>query len=286
MATPSESDYGVTVRLSATGQPPARDGPVPDRVVSVLFETGIEEWRRGWRRSPGTGPSQEAIVAASDTTRGATATTQVVPGGRLAYTVLGAPVDLDRVAVAVSEHVDGVRGTAPTVIVDDLAPVLTGRERADVEPFAETLREGFGGSVNDVVVGCTYRPEIAADLGALFDPIEEVGRVDHPVRDAFDRLRREDPTTFGYVRRHWFEAWEGIRRCDRNYPQSRQVHAALEQPATTPRTLGATLSGLVRLGVLETWGDTVGPTRYDLTAYDADRMWLVGAAIASSGGRD
>ena len=55
----------------------------------------------------------------------------------------------------------------------------------------------------------------------------------------------------------------------------------LSEPETTPRTLGMTLSGLVTLGVLQTWGETVGPTRYDLTAYDPGRMWAVGAALAT-----
>ncbi|TKX84759.1 hypothetical protein EXE43_17220, partial [Halorubrum sp. SS5] len=87
----------------------------------------------------------------------------------------------------------------------------------------------------------------------------------------------------GYVRRHWAEARRGIEACDRNYPQSKQVHAALIDPETTPRTLGATLSGLVTLGALETWGDTVGPTRYDLTAYRPDRTRAIGAALEADG---
>jgi len=272
--------HNVSVRLSATGQPPVRDGASSGRVITVLFGTGIEEWRRGWRSSPDSGPAREAIVSAGDTTRGATATTQVVPGGRLAYTVLDASATLDRVTDAVSTHVDDAEGEPPSMIVDDITPVVADRGVSATRSFIASLRELSG--VDEIVVGCSYGPEVATKIRSLFDPIEDVERVDHPVAETVDRLRRDDPTTFGYVRRHWAEAREGVERCTRNYPQSRQVHAALSDPETTPRTLGAALSGLVRLGVLDTWGETVGSTRYDLTAYDPDRMWVVGAVLASS----
>jgi hypothetical protein len=249
-------------------------------VVSVLFDTGIEEWRRGWRGSPGPGPTREAIISASDATRGAVGTTQIVPSRRLAYTTLDESADLDRVADAVSAHVADVEGEAPSVVVDDVAPVLVDRGLNATRSFVAAL-EGLA-DVAEVVVGCSYGPETAADLRSLFDPTDVSEPVDHSVTGALDQLRRDDPTTFGYVRRHWAEACDGIERCTRNYPQSKQVHAALSDPETTPRTLGATLSGLVRLDVLDTWGETVGSTRYDLTAYDRDRMWIVGAALATS----
>jgi hypothetical protein len=284
MAVPTESGHDVTVRLSAAGQPPVRDGASSGRVVSVLFGTGVEEWRRGWRDSPDSGPAREAIVSASDTTRGASATTQVVPGRQLAYTMLDASETLDRVADVVSTHVDDAAGESPSVIVDDITPVLTDRGVAATRSFVASLRELP--DVDDVVVGCSYRPEAATDIRSLFDPTAEIERVDHPLGERVGQLRRDDPTTFGYVRRHWPEAREGIEGCTRNYPQSRQVHAALSDPETTPRTLGAALSGLVRLGVLDIWGETVGPTRYDLTAYDPDRMWVVGAVLASSAETD
>jgi len=280
MAVPTDSDREVTVRLSAAGQPPVRDGPSPERVVSVLFDTGIEEWRRGWRGSPGSGPTREAIVSASDTIRGATGTTQVVPGRRLTYAMLDESADPDRVADAVSTHVADIEGKPPSVVIDDVAPVLVDRGVDATRSFLGAL--GGLTDIGEVVVGCSYRPETAADVRSLFDPTEVSAPVDHPVTGAVDRLRRDDPTTFGYVRRHWAEARDGIERCTRNYPQSKQVHAAIPESETTPRTLGATLSGLVRLDVLDTWGETVGSTRYDLTAYDPGRMWAVGAALATS----
>lgn len=279
MAVPTEHDRGVTVRLSATGQPPVRDGVPSDRVISLLFGTGIEEWRRGWERVAGLRPSKEAIISVSDTTRGATATTQVVPGRQLAYTMLDASASVESVVDTVSAHLDDAEGSPPAIIVDDIAPVLSERGLAATRSLVAALRDLA--EETDVVVGCSYLPDVASDIGSLFDPMSDVGTIAHPVVDAVERLRRDDPTTFGYVRRHWAEAREGIERCTRNYPQSRQIHAALPEPETTPRTLGAALSGLVRLGVLDTWGETVGSTRYDLTAYDPDRMWVVAAVLSA-----
>jgi len=89
MAVPTADDRRITIQASGSGSPPVRDGPVPERVISVLFDTGLEEWRRGWNRSRGSVPAREVIVSASEPMRGATTTTQVVPNGRLAYTILG-----------------------------------------------------------------------------------------------------------------------------------------------------------------------------------------------------
>ena len=140
MAVPTEHERDISVRLSATGRPPVRDGVPPEQVVSVLFETGIEEWRRGWRTATGSEPSREAIVSVSDTTRGAAATTQVVPSQRLAYTMLDASASLDRVVDTVSTHVDDARGQVPTIVVDDVAPVLAERGPTAVRSFLAALR--------------------------------------------------------------------------------------------------------------------------------------------------
>lgn len=55
--------------------------------------------------------------------------TQVVPDRRLAYTVLGAPVDVERILDAVAGHVVDARDLEFTVIVDDLEPLLAERGR-------------------------------------------------------------------------------------------------------------------------------------------------------------
>jgi len=108
MAVPTAGNQLITLRASGSGSPPVRDESTPTRAVSVLFGTDIETWRRGWNRSAGSGPAREAIISASEPTRGAATRTQVVPDGRLAYTVLGTPIDVDRVIASVDDHLRGI----------------------------------------------------------------------------------------------------------------------------------------------------------------------------------
>ena len=267
------------VRLVCGDQPSVRDGVAADRVVSVLFGTDVEAWRSGWDRTPGGPPTREAAVDVNDIARsGAAASTQVVPNNGLAYTVLGRDAEHERVLDAVADHLDGVPEGTVDLLVDDLAPVAA-REGVDAAvAFADRLRDRFGDGAKQVSIGCSFEGS-AELLSRVRDRVDTLVGTDAAATAAVERLSRDDPTTFGYVRRHWVEAKRGIEACDRNYPQSKQVHAALTDPETTPRTLGATLSGLVTLGALETWGDTVGPTRYDLTAYRPERTWAVGVAL-------
>ena len=283
MPVPRESGREFAVHVSDRGQPSVRDGEVGKQVVSLLFGTGIEEWRRGWRRTVGTLPDREAIVSASDLTRGVATATQVVPDRGLAYTVLGTPVDVDRILEAVTDHFAEARDLELTVIIDDIEPLLAEHGRDTVDELLDGLRVRLDDCRATVVIGCSFTERTASSLASIFDPVDDVEAIDHSVAAALDALRRNDPTTFGYVRRHWAEARTGIERCERNYPQAKQVHAVLSEPETTPRTLGTALSGLVSLGVVDTWSETVGPTRYDLTAYEPARMWAVGATLAVGG---
>ncbi|WP_241659125.1 DUF7504 family protein [Halorubrum salsamenti] len=282
MPVPTQSGREYAVRVSDRGRPSVRDGEVGEQVISLLFGTGIEEWRRGWRRTAGTLPDREAIVSASDLTRGAATATQVVPDRGLAYTVLGAPVDVEQILEAVTGHFVEARDLELTVIIDDIEPLLAEHGRDAVSEFLDELRVRLGDCQSTVVIGCSFTERTASSVASVFDPVHDVERIEHSVAAALERLRGEDPTTFGYVRRHWAEARTGIERCERNYPQAKQVHAVLSEPETTPRTLGTALSGLVSLGVLDTWSETVGPTRYDLTAYKPARMWAVGATLATA----
>ena len=268
-------------RLVCGAPPSVRDGVAADRVVSVLFGTDVESWRRGWGRTPTGAPEREAVVDVNDIVRsGAAASTQMLPNDGLAYTVLGRAAEVERVLDAVDDQFEGAPSGTVDVVVDDLAPLAV-REGVDsAVTFVDRLLERFRGRANEISMGCSFEGtgELLSRAGARLDSV--VG-VDADAASAVERLSGEDPTTFGYVRRHWVEAKRGIEACDRNYPQSKQVHGALTDPETTPRTLGATLSGLVTLGALDTWGNTVGPTRYDLTAYRPDRTWAVGVALAA-----
>ncbi|MFB6194339.1 MAG: hypothetical protein ABEI75_04675 [Halobaculum sp.] len=135
----------------------------------------------------------------------------------------------------------------------------------------------------------TDRAEVA--LAVPDDDVINVGRLARFVRaaddethrrladDGIEYLRTVDPTNFGYLRSNWREARRGLEAVEMTYPQSKQVHDAIPDPETTPRTLGAALQALVELGGLDVWGDTVAANRYDMTAYDPERVAAVGAAI-------
>jgi hypothetical protein len=283
MDAPNDAD--ARVRLACGDDPPVRDESASDRVVSVLFGTELEAWRAGWDRTVAGPPDREAVLDANDVARsGTAASTQVMPDGRLAYTVLGREVGGGRVLDAVADHLDGVPSGTVDLLVDDLAPVAARAEADSAAEFADHLLDRFGGRAGRIVIGCSLAAP-AALISALGGRVDSVVGTDAETA-AVERLARDDPTTFGYVRRHWAEAKRGIEACDRNYPQSKQVHAALTEPETTPRTLGATLSGLVTLGALDTWSETVGPTRYDLTAYRPNRTCAIGVALEARAADD
>lgn len=282
MAVPTDRDGTVTVQASSDGSVVVRQDRTPDHVVSVLFETGLEEWRRGWNGGIDRTPEREVVVVASDISRGTTAAspTRISPNRGLAYTVVGQDVGSDRLIGIVSEALAGFDSEEPHVFIDDFGPLATRRgvERA-VEAVWDLARvtTDLGGSIT---IGYSLTSGAAPVLASLVGVADRVIGGDPETAAAVDRLRREDPTTFGYARRNWTEAQRGIESCTRNYPQAKQIHSSLSAPETTPRMLGATLSGLVTLDVLDTWGDTVGPTRYDLTEYDPSRMASVGVAFA------
>jgi len=282
MAVPNTVDRGVKLRVS-TGDPPSiRNGLNSERIVSVLLETGLEEWRRGWQQSPGPTPAREAIIAASEPTRGATASTQVVSDRRLVYTVLDTPVDVEQLLASITEYLTGVETADVQLLVDNIAPLAADQGVPAVERLISKIQEFLAESVTDIVIGCSVGSDTDPTLASIFGSLDRVEGGNLMTADQIDRLRQTDPTTFGYLRRHWSEAQRGLKACNRSYPQSKQVHATLSDPETTPRTLGATLSGLVELGALDMWNETVGPTRYDLTAYRPERVWDIGICFASS----
>jgi len=279
------NDADATVRLACGDRPSVYDGIAAERVVSVLFGTDVEAWRTGWQRTAGGPPGREAVVDASEVVRsGAASSTQVMANEGLAYTVLGRGAGNERVLDAVASHLEGAPSGTVDLVIDDLAPVAARDGLDSAVAFADRLLDRFEERANRIAIGYS-RGGSAGLVSRVDDRVDSLVGTDAEAA-AVERLAREDPTTFGYVRRHWAEAKRGIEACDRNYPQSKQVHAALANPETTPRTLGATLSGLVTLGALDTWSETVGPTRYDLTAYRPDRAWAIGVAIEAGASDD
>jgi len=217
MDGPKNTD--AAVRLACGARPSVRDGIASDRVVSVLFGTDVEAWRTGWNRTVTGPPDREAVVDVSDVARsGTAASTQVVANGGLAYTVLGRVAEDDRILSAVASHFDGVPSGTVDLIIDDLAPVAAREDVGSAVAFADRLFERFEDRASRIAIGCSSD-----------GPVELVSRVSGHADSvvgtdaeaaAVERLSRDDPTTFGYVRRHWAEAKRGIEACDRNYPQS------------------------------------------------------------------
>lgn len=257
----------------------------PDaNLIAVLFERTADEWRRFWRTEVGWEPRREALIDVHDvsrsTTTAAAPTTHLLPGRDVALTELERPIDAGSITVTVGEFLDGGVEHDTIVYVDAVDEFLADDE-AGVEAIAGLsgqLRES-GASGYFCLDVANVSPDVYDRLVDATDSVRGDADGGNEISHAIAQLQREDPTNFGYAARHWREAREGIRRCSRNYPQARQIHEAIDDPETTPRTLGATLQALVSLGVIDTWGETVGATRYDLTAFDDERLRPVGEAF-------
>lgn len=280
MSRPTTTDCQITLQAIRGDRSLPIGGLSTGHALTLLFTTGVEEWRRRWQQTANGPPRQEAIIAASDETRGAGAATHVATDRQLAYTVFDRRVGIDPIIESIRRHVSTATADL-CVFVDDVTPIVVDHGvEAGIEMLS-ALRDADRRGVGEVHLGCSFDTTCTAQLPTVVGEVTRVAGESSVIRNRIRRLRETDPTTFGYLRQHWQETHRGIQACDRHYPQSKQIHAALSDPATTPRTLGASLSGLVTLGVLDTWNETVGATRYDLTAYRPERMWEIGLVFAA-----
>ncbi|MFC7070680.1 hypothetical protein [Halobaculum lipolyticum] len=246
--------------------------------VALIADGSVDEWH-GAVSAAGGAPTSSYLVSVDDTVRGAAAGT-VSPGGRhvgggVVLATVEAPVadPAAYLAAVLSECAESGTGT---VVVDDLSALLPDDADAmeTVGRLVETAAE----------FGLTFHARVAGDGPVVSALARRLPGADADADRALAErlvahLRETDPTNFGYLRRHWVDARRGLAAVDMTYPQSKQVHAALPDTDTTPRTLGAALQALVKLGALGVWGDTVAANRYDLTGYDAARIDAVGAVL-------
>ncbi|MFC7136971.1 hypothetical protein [Halobaculum litoreum] len=247
--------------------------------VALIADGSVDEWHGAVTGSNGDGPRRSYLVSVDDTVRGAAAAApgadgRAVGGGVVLATAEGPMPDLVGYLREVLEET--VTGDAGSVVVDDLGAVLP----ADADPVA---------AVDDLLaLAAEFGVEFHARVGGDGEAVSALARRLPGADAAADRalaerlvahLRETDPTNFGYLRRHWTEARRGLTAVGMTYPQSKQVHAAIPDPETTPRTLGAALQALVKLGALGVWGDTVAANRYDLTGHDPARVDAVGAVL-------
>lgn len=63
------------------------------------------------------------------------------------------------------------------------------------------------------------------------------------------------------------EVREGLEATGQNYP-SKADPPAIDEPESTPRTVGPALKALESFGVIGLWSESVGANRYDLTEYE------------------
>lgn len=257
-------------------------------VLGVVYDATADEFRRRLRTELPWEPVQTGLVetyevARSGAVEAGTVRSRVLDR-ELALTTVKRPADAGTMAGAVGRYLDGwADSAAPTaVVVDSLAGLVADDSREAAVDFVADLadRVAASGGVAYVCLDDTEAaPRLIEQLRRHVDAVHGEAVPPTDAVAAVARLRADDPTTFGYVRRHWREAGAGVEAADRAYAQARQVHEALDDPETTPRSLGLALNGLVRLGVLDVWGDGIGANRYDLRAFDRDRFAAVGLAL-------
>lgn len=242
--------------------------------VAILGAETVDEWHRSLG---GTRPGQCHYVSVDDTVRGAAATaggSSHAVGGGVFVSVLKRPVT-DPTPV-VEEAFAGTPGGS--LVVDD--PTFLLADSARPSDTLDALSAAAADAGAGFHVGIPDDPGAAAAVARRFAPAD--GTAARALATAgLSYLRETDPTNFGYLRRHWEEARRGLETVEMTYPQAKQVHATLADPETTTRTLGAALGALVELGALDVWGDTVAANRYDLTAYDPERVAAIGEAVES-----
>ncbi|WP_117595271.1 DUF7504 family protein [Haloprofundus halophilus] len=275
-STPSAVRSGLHLRRAEDEAPlPSTLTRTPSvDVVAVLTETTPDEWLDRWRTEVGPEPAGQTILAIDETTRSTAASTpspSVFGGTSLTNT--SAPVSPEVVADTLETAL--ARPASERLLfvwIESLTPLLEGNSAT---PLLRTLHKL---AERDTVLGICHAEDGAVDasVAELFDSVD----VAEPMSTRIDRLRAENPTNFGYLRRHWRDAKRAIEQSTRSYPQARQLHAGLGETETTPQSLGVALQALVELGVIELWNDTVGSNRYDLTTYDAELLGAVGESLS------
>ena len=304
----------MTLVCDGLGGPVAPTATADVRTLAVLFDHDAEGWRRRWRQETTWAPAREAYVDVHDVARGTSGTTvegvsegpaealdgfqsEVQPsspsipdthfacGGDVALTPLSRPVRAAAVVEPARSYVEGwaEEGYAPIVYVDSLSGLLEDDDVSGAVDALEALSKSIAAVEATLYAYCDpaeFETESFDRLRAPFDSVIEGADTDTAdLESAIARFRREEPTKYGYLRQHWREAKRGIEACGRNYPQAKQVHASLDEPTTTPRTLGTALGALVEFDVIGRWGETVSATRYDLTTYDVDRLESIGKLL-------
>lgn len=249
--------------------------------VALLSGRSVDEWYRALESAGPSSPGRSYLIAVDETVRGGAATAPPDAGGRpIVVGSVEAPLSdpVEYLETALSEVDDGA-GAAGTVVVDDIGALVA--DGTDVDSVVEGLVDAAAAAGMQFHTAAATNGDAALSALSRRLPTADDGADRALTERLIAHLRRSDPTNFGYLRNHWREARRGLTAVEMTYPQSKQIHACIPDPETTPRTLGAALQGLVTLGALDVWGDTVGANRYDLTRYDAARVDTIGSSLES-----
>lgn len=273
------SDRGA---IHADAESMARAVGTGDHVALIARGT-VDAWHRRVERAAPGSPDRSYLVSLDDTVRGAaaTATAATTPQSRqvtnsVVLATAEAPfAGAESFRAVLSEGLSDAADGGTVVVDDPSAFVPADADSGAVVEEMLAVADEFGVEFHAVATGDgAVVAALARRLsGADTDADAAVAA------QSLDYLRETDPTNFGYLRRYWREARRGLTAVEMTYPQSKQVHAALSDPETTSRTLGAALQALVKLGALGVWGDTVAANRYDLTQFDPARIDAIGAAL-------
>lgn len=253
--------------------------------VALVADRTVDEWHRAVESAGPASPGRSYVISVDDAVRGgASAVSAATPsfdgrpvGRGVVIDAVEAPLAEPAAYLAsVLEATDGL-DDGGTVVVDDIGALL--RPDADVESTVASLADAAADA------GVEFHVGPGSDAQALSALARRLPVVDDDAERAVTErllahLRESNPTNFGYLRHHWREARTGLAAVEMCYPQSKQIHASIPDPETSPRALGAALQGLVTVGALDVWGDTVAANRYDLTRYNPARIDTVGAIIA------
>lgn len=254
--------------------------------VALIADGSVDEWHRAVESAGVGSPSTARLVSVDDTVRGGATAADAAEagtaghhiGGGIVLAAVEAPLEdpVDYLRSVLEDVVDEGSTAGGSVAVDDIGALLP--EDAHAAAVVDDL-VGVAGEF-----GVEFHAAVAGDADALSALARRLPSADDDADCALAEhlvacLRERDPTNFGYLRQNWREARRGLTAVGMTYPQSKQVHAAIGDPDTTPRTLGAALQALVKLGALGVWGDTVAANRYDLTGYDPARVDAIGETV-------
>ena len=275
---PEGNGRGETVLHADVDSLAHATGTADGRHVGILSDYSVQEWQRRIDSTPSPADDRHFLKLGGKL-RSATASANT---GGLQTRPMGPNLDVTVVDEATTDDLERALDTAlgdadgGVLAVEDPSFLFTDESDAGerLDEFIELATQ----RCDTVHARVPNEPRAITTLARRFDFADDRCRR-WIAETGVTQLREDDPTNFGYLRSNWREARRGLEAVDMAYPQSKQIHEAIPDPDTTPRTLGAALQAFVELGALGVWGDTVAANRYDMTGYDPEMISAIGRAV-------